>query len=89
MLAKDGKWYDCWQIQLLKEAVIMAAKLSQEWNRTIHRVGREREYRIITGETKLTVAQIFLMDANWKIFKEHREIIGKPLSRLWRALREA
>ena len=42
VLAKYGrKWYDCWQIQLLKEAVMMAAKLSQEWNRTIHRIGRE------------------------------------------------
>ncbi len=57
----------------------MATKLSQESNRDIHRIGREREYKIISGKTKLTLAQIFLMDGNWKIFKEHREIIGKPL----------
>ena len=57
----------------------MAEKLSEEWNRIIHQIGREREDRIITGKTRLTVAQIFLMDSNWKIFKEHREIIGKPL----------
>ena len=38
-LAKGGrKWYDCWQMQLLKEAVMVAAKLSQQWNRTIHLV---------------------------------------------------
>ena len=42
-------------------------------------MGREREDRIISGETKLTVTTIFLIDDNWKIFKEHREIIGKPL----------
>ncbi len=28
---------------------------------------------------KLTVAAIFLIDDNWKVFREHREIIGKPL----------
>jgi len=28
---------------------------------------------------KLTVEAIFLMDGNWKTFKEHREIIRKPL----------
>jgi hypothetical protein len=63
----------------LKEAVMKATKLSQESNRDIHRIGREREYKIISGKTKLTLAQIFLMDGNWKIFKKHREIIGKRL----------
>ena len=57
----------------------MSEKLSEEWSKLIHRMGREREDRIISGETKLTVTQIFLMDENWKVFREHREIIGKPL----------
>ena len=33
--------------------------------RRVHRMGREREDRIIDGETKLTVAAIFLIDDNW------------------------
>ena len=57
----------------------MADKLSKEFSGIIHGIGRERENRIIAGKPKLTVAQIFLMDGNWEIFKEHREIIGKPL----------
>ena len=57
----------------------MADKLSKEFSGIIHGVGRERENRIIAGKPKLTVAQIFLMDGNWEIFKEHREIIGKLL----------
>jgi len=57
----------------------MATKLSENMSKLIHRIGREREDRIISGETKLTVAAIFLIDDNWKIFREHREIIGKPL----------
>ena len=57
----------------------MATKLSENMSKLIHRMGREREDRIISGETKLTVASIFLIDDNWKIFKEYRDIIGKPL----------
>ena len=57
----------------------MASKLSEEWSKLIHRMGREREDRIIGGETKLTVAAIFLIDDNWRIFKEYRDIIEKPL----------
>ena len=57
----------------------MAEKLSGKLNSLIHQMGRDREDRIISGETKLTVAAIFLIDDNWKIFREHREIIGKPL----------
>jgi hypothetical protein len=49
----------------------MAERLSEEWNRLIHRMGREREDRIIGGETKLTMAAIFLIDDNWKVFKEY------------------
>jgi len=44
-----------------------------------YRMGQEREDRIINGKTKLTVATIFLIDDNWKVFKEYRNIIGKPL----------
>ena len=40
----------------------MSEKLSEEWDRMIHRMGREREDRIISGERKLTVAAIFLID---------------------------
>jgi len=36
----------------------------------------EREDRIINGKTNLTVAAIFLMDDNWKIFRQYGEIIG-------------
>ena len=57
----------------------MAPKLSENMSKLIHRIGREREDRIIGGEMKLTVTAIFLIDDNWKVFKEHREIIGKPL----------
>jgi hypothetical protein len=42
----------------------MAEKLSEGMNRLIHRMGREREYEIISGKAKLTVAQIFLTDSN-------------------------
>ena len=51
-----------------------------------HQIGREREGRIITGKAKLTVAVIFLMDDNWKIFGEHSETIGKPLR--WEEIEE-
>lgn len=37
----------------------MAEKLSEELNGLIHQMGREREDRLITGKTKLTVAAIF------------------------------
>ena len=57
----------------------MADRLSEEWSKLVHRMGREREDRIISGEMKLTVAAIFLIDDNWKTFKKHREIIRKPL----------
>ena len=57
----------------------MAAELSENMGKLIHRMDRVREDRIIGGGTKLIVAAIFLIDDNWKIFKEHREIIGKPL----------
>ena len=57
----------------------MVTKLSENMSKLIHRVGQEGENGIISGKTKLTVAAIFLMDNNWKVFKEHREIIGKPL----------
>ncbi len=50
-----------------------------ELSNLIHQMGRDREDRIISGETKLTVTTIFLIDDSWKVFKEHREIIGKPL----------
>ena len=49
----------------------MAEKLSEELNRVIHQVRREREDGIISDETNLTVAAIFLMDDNWKIFEEY------------------
>ena len=57
----------------------MAAKLSEGMSKLIHVMGRERENLIISGKMKLTLAQIFLMDSNWKVFKERRGIIGKPL----------
>ena len=44
----------------------MTAKLSKELSKLTHQIGGEREDRIITGKTKLTVTQIFLMDENWK-----------------------
>ena len=66
-------------IHHVRESLWMSEKLSEEWSKLIHRMGREREDRIIGGETKLTVTAIFLIDGNWKVFKEHREIIGKPL----------
>lgn len=57
----------------------MSEKLLEEWSKLIHRMGREREGCIIGGKTKLTVAVIFLIDDNWRIFKEYRDIIGKSL----------
>ena len=57
----------------------MAQRLSGKLKKLIHQMGREREDRIITSKTRLAVSQIFLMDGNWKIFREHREITGKPL----------
>ena len=57
----------------------MIAKLSENMSKLIHRMGKEREDKIISGKTKLTVAAIFLIDNNWRIFKEYRDIIGKPL----------
>ena len=48
-------------------------------SKLIHRTGQEREDRIISGKTNLTVAAIFLIDENWKVFKEYRDITGKPL----------
>ena len=57
----------------------MAERLSEKWSKIIHRMGRQREDKIINGKTKLTVAAIFLIDDNWKVFKEYRDIIGKPL----------
>ena len=57
----------------------MTKKLSGKLSSLIHQMGRDREDRIISGETKLTVAAIFLIDDNWRIFKEYRDIIGKPL----------
>lgn len=48
----------------------MATKLSENMSKLVHRMGREREDRIINGETKLTVAAIFLIGDNWKVFKE-------------------
>ena len=57
----------------------MASELSEELGKLIHQIGREREDGIITGKTRLTVARIFPMDANWKVFREHREIMCKPL----------
>jgi hypothetical protein len=57
----------------------MAAKLSENMSKLIHQMGQEREDRIISGKTNLTVAAIFLIDDNWKVFKEYRDIIGKPL----------
>ena len=57
----------------------MTSKLSKELSKRIHQIGRKWEDQIITGKTKLTVTQIFLMDENWKVFREHREIMGKPL----------
>jgi hypothetical protein len=59
----------------------MATKLSENMSKLIHRMGQEREDRIISGKTNLTVAAIFLMDDNWRIFREHSETIGKPLRR--------
>ena len=50
----------------------MATKLSENMSKLIHRMGREREDGIISGKTKLTVATIFLIDDNWKVFKEYR-----------------
>lgn len=32
-------------------------------------MGLEREDKIINGKMKLTVATIFLIDDNWKVFK--------------------
>ena len=57
----------------------MAEKLSEKLSSLIHQIGRDRKNRIVTGKIELTVAVIFLMDDNWKLFREHREIIGKPL----------
>ncbi len=57
----------------------MAQRVSGKLNKLIHQMGREREDRIISGEAKLTVTTIFLIDDNWKIFKDYREVIGKPL----------
>ena len=48
----------------------MAKKLSGKLSNLIHQMGRDREDRIISGETKLTVTAIFLIDDNWKVFKE-------------------
>jgi len=53
----------------------MATKLSENMSKLIHQMGQEREDRIISGKTNLTVAAIFLIDDNWKIFKEYRDII--------------
>jgi hypothetical protein len=57
----------------------MAKTLSGKLSSLIHQMGRDREDRLFSDETKLTVTAIFLIDDNWKVFKEHREIIGKPL----------
>ncbi len=57
----------------------MAKKLSGKLSSLIHQMGRDQEDRIISGETKLTVTAIFLIDDNWKVLKEYRDIIGKPL----------
>ena len=57
----------------------MAPKLSENMGKLIHRMGQEREDRIISGKTNLTVAAIFLIDDNWKVFKEYRNITGRPL----------
>jgi len=57
----------------------MPEKLSEEYSKIIYWMGQEREDKIISGKTKLTVATIFLIDDNWKVFKEYRDIIGKPL----------
>ena len=57
----------------------MAKKLSGKLSSLIHQMGRDREDRLFSGETKLTVTAIFLIDDNWKVFKEYRDIIGKPL----------
>ena len=57
----------------------MATKLSENMSKLIYQMGRDRENRIVTGKTKLTVTAIFLIDDNWKVFKEYRDIIGKPL----------
>lgn len=43
----------------------MPVKLVEELSKLIHRMGREREDRIINGKTNLTVAIIFLIDDNW------------------------
>ena len=43
----------------------MASELSKELSKVVHRMGMEREDRIISGKTKLTVTTIFLMDDNW------------------------
>jgi hypothetical protein len=51
----------------------MATKLSENMSKLIHRMGREREDRIIIGKMKLTLATIFLVDNNWKVFKETRK----------------
>ena len=48
----------------------MAAELSENMGKRIHQIGRERQDRIISGETKLTVASIFLIDDNCETFKE-------------------
>ncbi|MFC1713603.1 hypothetical protein ACFL6S_08045 [Candidatus Poribacteria bacterium] len=61
----------------------MAERLPEKWSRIIHRMDREREYRIICGETKLTVTAIFLIDDNWKIFKEYREIIPRRIDEMF------
>ena len=60
----------------------MAKKLSGRLSSPIHQMVRDREDRIISGETKLTLAVIFLIDDNWKVFKEYRDIILDFLSAL-------
>ena len=65
--AKSGIVVD--RIHRRKGLLWMATKLSENMSKLIHRMGREREDRIISGKTKLTVAAIFLIDDNWRIFK--------------------
>jgi hypothetical protein len=45
----------------------MAQRLSGELSKLIHQMGRERADRIISGETKLTVAAIFLIDEEGRL----------------------
>ncbi len=76
-VARSGIVVD--RIHLRKRLLWMATKLSENMSKLIYQMGRDRENRIVTGKTKLTVTAIFLIDDNWKVFKEYRDIIGKPL----------